>query len=207
MAERLAKGDAGAELRPEAWTPDGKTLAFVDSREAGDIWTLTIGGDQKPKPLVQTSNNERYAKFSPNGCWFGYTSGDRNTAASGFQVFVQPYPPTGAKYQLSTDGGRNLVWSPDGKQVFYASTAGPSRITTVDIRTEPSFSFGKAVTTPVDRAVWIMPGTNYDITPDAKQFVVVVSAAPGSDPTTQPTDQINVVLNWLEELKQRVPVK
>jgi Tol biopolymer transport system component len=205
IAELLVKAEAGVDLRPEAWTPDGRTLAFMDSRQAGDIWTLTLGDGQKPKPLVQTLNNERYAAFSPNGRWFGYSEAQLGAVAEvGFHVFVQPFPPTGAKYEVSTGPGRNLVWSPDGKQLFYVD--GSNRMVTVDIRTEPSFSFGKSVAISVARAAWVTPGTNYDISPDGKRFILVLTDP--SDPASRPNvDQINVVLSWFEELKARVPTK
>jgi WD40-like Beta Propeller Repeat len=125
---------------------------------------------------VQTAFNERYSAFSPDGRWFAYVSGEA-TGASGFQVFVQPFPPTGAQYQITTEGGSNPVWSPDGKQLFYNTVAGPTqtaapgKLVAVDIRTEPSFSFGKPVPIPITGAILGGAGTNYDITPDGKHFV------------------------------------
>jgi len=66
------------------------------------------------------------------------------------QVFVQPYPSTGAKYQITTDNGAAFpVWSPDGKQIFYAF---PPQLFVVDVRTEPTFSFGKPTMLPIHGA-------------------------------------------------------
>ena len=104
---------------------------------AGDIFTLTLGGDQKPKPLVQSPANERYAAFSPDGRWFAYSSSGV-VGANLFQVYVEPYPPTGAKYQLPAESSRNLVWSPDGRQAFYFETDARQsigRLRAVDVRT------------------------------------------------------------------------
>jgi Tol biopolymer transport system component len=211
VAERLIKADTGVDFRPEAWTPDGKTLAFLDGRGTGDIFTLTPGADQKPKPLVQTPVNERYAAFSPDGRWFSYSATGPARAQGDFQIFVEPYPPTGAKYQLPTEASRNLVWSYDGRQAFYFVAAGggtqTGRLAVVDVRTQPSFSFGKPTPLPIEGAVVVADGTNYDVTPDGKRFVVVMPVTDNADPAKRPGPQINVVLNWMEELKQRVPVK
>ena len=127
--------------------------------------------------------------------------------SGGTEVFVQPFPPTGAKYQISTEGGRAPLWSPDGKQLFYHQ-ANTNRLLAVDVRTQPAFSFGKPTPFPIEGTVHPLAQRNYDITPDAKQFLVALPAsATRADPARRSNAQINVVLNWLEELKQRVPVK
>ena len=113
-------------------------------------------------------------------------------------------PSSNARYQISTEGGVTPVWSPDGKQLFYGDMR-TGRIIAVDINTEPTFSIGKPVALPIERAAIIgnYPGRNFDITPDGKQFIVVMPVASATDTSRR----INVVVNWLEELKQRVPVK
>ena len=76
----------------------------------------------------------------------------------------------------------------------------------VDVQTRPGFTFAKATPLPIDGTLQIHPERNYDITPDGKQFLVLLTA-PVADSDDRPPLQINVVLNWFEELKQRVPVK
>jgi WD40-like Beta Propeller Repeat len=202
-AERLTLPEAGVDHRPEAWIPDGKTLAYLVNKIDGDIWTVAIDGDRKPKPLVERSgSNERYTAFSPSGRWFAYVSTE---VGNRMEVFVQAFPPSSnARYQISTEGGVTPVWSPDGKQLFYGDTR-TGRIIAVDINTGPPFSIGKPVALPIERAAIIgnYPGRNFDITPDGKQFIVVMPVASATDTSRR----INVVVNWLEELKQRVPVK
>jgi Tol biopolymer transport system component len=217
-AERLTKADSGVEHRPEDWSPDGKTLVLLVARGFGDLWTLSLDGDRKLEPLVQLPSNERYAAFSPDGRWFTYAS----TEIGGrFEVFVQPFPTTGARYQISTDGGRDPVWSPDGRQILYntgfsASTATTTNTVTgsaagnlaaVEVRTQPAFSFGRPTPIPIDRAILGENGRYYDVTPDGKQFLVVMPPDAQTGAVRPPAERINVVLNWFEELKQRVPVK
>jgi eukaryotic-like serine/threonine-protein kinase len=210
-AELLAKIQA-FEVRSESWHPNGKTLSFLQTQDqGGDIWLLPMDGDRKPQPLVKTVENERYSTFSPDGRWFAYITG--RASGGGFQVFVQPFPPTGAQFQITTDGGTNPVWSHDGKQLFYNTVAGttqqtaPGKLVAVDIRTQPSFTFGNPVQIPITGAILGGTGTNYDISPDDKQFVVVQSSSSSSDPTRRITLQINVILNWFTDLQRRAPVK
>ncbi len=216
-AERLTKADNGAEHRPEDWSPDGKTLLVLVSKGNGDLWTLTLDGDRTLKPLVQLPSNERYAAFSPDGRFFTYASTE---IGSRFEIFVQPFPTTGAKYQISTDGGRDPLWSPDGKQLLYnavfnssltgntgSTAASAGKLGVVDVRTQPAFSFGRPTPIPIERAILGGNGRYYDMTPDGKQFLVVMPPGAQGEAARPPAERINVVLNWLEELKQRVPMK
>ncbi len=216
--ERLTKADSSSDHRPEDWSPDGKTLIFLkNTASGGDLWTLTLEADNKIKPLVQEPANERYAAFSLDGRWFAYASADE--ISKRFEVFVQPFPTTGAKYQVTTDGGRDPLWSPDGRQLFYntvfdASNTNSSsinsafgRLVAVDVRTQPTFSFGRPMPIPIERAVLGGNGRYYDVTPDGKQFLVVMPPDAQNAAARPPAERINVVLNWFEELKQRVPMK
>jgi hypothetical protein len=123
------------------------------------------------------------------------------------QLFVQPYPATGAKYQITNDAAAAFpVWSRDGKQIFYAF---PPKLYVVDVRTQPTFSFGKPTTLPINGFFQPVPGQrNFDVAPDGKHLVVVMPASATQNENIQRLNpQINVVLNWFSELQQRVPVK
>lgn len=99
------------------------------------------------------------------------------------EAFIPPFPPTGTKYQVSNGGGRAPVWSPDGKQLFFHNL-GPNRIFVVDVNAGRGLTFGTPVPLLIDGTVH----------PQAQR-----------DPTRRVAVQINVVLNWLEELKARAP--
>ena len=113
---------------------------------------------------------------------------------------MQPYPGPGGKWQISTEGGTEPVWNPNGRELFYRSG---NKMMAVDIATQPGFSAGKPRMlfegpyrpTPVTNP-------NYDVSPDGQRFLMV---KPSEQEQAAPT-QINVVLNWFEELKRRVPV-
>jgi serine/threonine protein kinase/Tol biopolymer transport system component len=203
-AEELAKPQESRSFVPDSVSPDGKTLLFfagVPNR--GDIWSLSLNGDHKPKPLISGDTNQTHAYFSPDGRWIVYVSAESSQP----QIYVQPFPPTGAKYQITTTGGISPIWSPDGKQIFYIASSGDTRqLSSVDVHTQPSFGFANSTKLPIDkiapRGGVVRP---YDITPDGKQFLIVYR---DSNAPEQPAQtQIRITLNWFEELKRRVPVK
>lgn len=122
-------------------------------------------------------------------------------------VWVQPFPATGAKYELVAQGSdlpKHVRWSPDQKELFYNPR--PSGFEAIGVTTQPTFSFGNPVALP-KKLRFSPQGTRtpYDVTPDGK-FVGVIPWGEtrfdqGSD------DQILVVLNWFEELKAHVHVR
>ena len=208
-AERLTKPDKDTAHVPESWSPDGKTLLFSVAKgssytvealflEDKNVQKVTpVGGIQSPFPPAAT--------FSPDGRWVAYTATAPGTSFT--FLFVQPFPTTGATYQIS--GGFHPMWSPDGKELFFStgSRGGGGQFVAVSVTTRPTFAFGNPV--PVPRPfVGRGPGfeRNNDITPDGKRFLGVVPA--GQTAFGAPaTAQIQVVLNWFEELKARVPTK
>jgi serine/threonine protein kinase len=111
---------------------------------------------------------------------------------------VQPYPGSGGKRRITTDGGTEPVWNRNGREVFYRSG---SKMMAVDITTEHGFSAGKPHM--LFEGPYLQEGTlpNYDVSPDGQHFLMLKSTEPAQAAPTQ----INGVLNWFEELKQRVP--
>jgi Tol biopolymer transport system component len=197
-----ADGSASEELLSEqeyhshlgSWSPNG-VLAFQEqSPSTGwDIWVLPLERDSKPQPFLQTAFREDWPQFSPDGQWLVYMSDESGRN----EVYVQPYPGPGGKWQISTEGGTEPVWSPKGDELFYRNG---NQMMVVAINTQVTFS----PTTP--RVLFedpYEPGQgfrpNYDVTPDGQRFVMV-RTAPGSEQS-----QINVILNWFEELKRLVP--
>jgi len=91
--------------------------------------------------------------------------------------------------------------------MFYVidQPGGTGQIISVDVQTQPSFTIGKITPLPVQGIVFNGP-RGYDITPDGKYFVVMLPKAQ-AEPGRTPPDQINITLNWFEELKQRAPIR
>jgi hypothetical protein len=136
---------------------------------------------------------------------------DETRGPFNFEIYVQPYPSTGAKYQISKGstrlegGGQNPLWSLDGRELFYQAGG---KLMVVRVLTQPSFSFANPSALPIEGFNQPTAGgaRNYDITPDGKQFIMVLPADRNQSARRTPL-QIQVVLNWFEELKQLVPVK
>ncbi len=195
--ERLTTGEHFQN--PESWSSDGQVLAFqeVNPTTNSDIWVLPLEGERQPRPFLQTPFNEAEAKFSPDGRWLAYVSDDSGR----FEVYVLPFPGPGGQRQISTEGGREPVWNSNGRGIFYRNG---DKMMAVDITTEPAFRAG----TPrllfeagYEGPRRVLYGANYDVSSDGQRFVMVQAGQEQQEPVTQ----INVVLNWFEELKRLVP--
>ena len=152
------------------------------------------------------STNPTGAVFSPDGRWVAYYySNEAGTRA----LWAQPFPATGARYEISTDGdSHHPLWSPDGKQLFYVT--GPDQFVSRSIRTQPSFERGNAVRISIRQLLLRPPffQRNFDVTPDGKIVGTILATSSGQPEAGTPTaPQIHVVLNWLEELKRLVPTR
>jgi serine/threonine protein kinase/Tol biopolymer transport system component len=201
---QLADGSGGLERLttseynhvPISWSPDGQFLAFIEinPKTEYDIWVLRMS-DRKVLPFLRTPFNESVPRFSPDGRWLAYISDESGR----FEVYVQPYPGPGGKWQISTEGGTEPAWNPNGRELFYRSG---DTMVAVDISTQPGFSAGKPRMLFEGHYV-PTPGTNsnYDVSADGQRFLML---KPSESAQVAPT-QINVVLNWFEELKQKVP--
>jgi serine/threonine-protein kinase len=215
-AERLAQPEGKkAFFSPDSWSLDGKTLLFSTGSGpgvAGDtgIWSVVTGDrDAKPSVLIDTPRRDDSASVSPDGHWIAYESSELGQ----LQIYVQSFPPTTGKYQITTTGGAFPVWSQDGKQLFFVQnrTGGglaSTQIFSVDVQTQPGFTFGKPTPLPIENIrINGRPGLprGYDISPDGKQFVVMLS--PQDSKVSGAAEQINVTLNWVEDLKQRLGAK
>ena len=99
-AERLTNAEPGTTHHPDSWSPDGKTLLFsVTANSTSSIWTWSREGDRNPRRLLHGERSYAAGEFSPDGRWLAYGTNELDGRA--YQVFVQPFPPTGAKYQVS----------------------------------------------------------------------------------------------------------
>ena len=178
---------------PNSWSPNGKLLAFTDS-DPRDIWLLSLEGERKARPFLQTPANEAGGVFSPDGRWIVYNSDESGQ----LEVYVQPFPGPGGKWQVSTEGGDEAVWARTGREIFYRSG---DKMMGVDVETEPSFRLSKPKMLFEGRYEgfgWY-GYANYDVSPDGQRFLMI-----RSEEESAPT-RIHVVLNWAEELKAKVP--
>ena len=75
-----------------------------------------MDGDPTVEWLLKTEANEDDAEISPDGRWLAYDSDESGES----EVYVRPFPNVGeGRWQVSTNGGRNPVWGPNGQEIFY----------------------------------------------------------------------------------------
>ena len=192
--ERLTTGDGNES--PSSWSPDGQVLAFTDlSPVRGNHLMILRLRDHKQQPFIQTSFNEGMPQFSPDGRWLAYNSNESGRD----EVYVQPFPGPGGKIQISIGGGNNPRWNRNGRELFYRNG---TKVFVVSVVMHPSFSASKPTLLFDGPYVTGSGGAffTYDVSPDGQHFLMIKASE-----QPQPATQINVFLNWFEELKQKVP--
>jgi len=197
-AEVLFKSELNFAQFATSWSPDGQYLAFTDERDEtqNDIWILNRKKSPQAWPFLQGKFNEKNAVFHPDGNWIAYAADEVESGR--FEVYMQRFPDGGDKQRISTDGGDEPVWDPFGKKLYYR-VGDKMMVVTVD--TVPEFIASTPKELFPGRYVSCRFSANYDITPEGDRFIMIKP-----DEESEPT-QINVVLNWFEELKRRVPAE
>ena len=173
------------------WSADGKYL--VGSGE-GKLWYMRAEESASTFEKVMffdTPFDAVSPNLAPDAKFLAYESNESGR----YEVYVQPFPQGGAKWQVSTNGGGQPRWHGDGKEIFYVEG---DTLMAVSVTTSPAFSVGAAQPLFEDRAVLGGRGQLYDVTPDGQRFVVVETL--GDADTGQ---AIHVVENWYEEFRER----
>lgn len=172
---------------PTDWSRDGRWLVYsaYDSKTNWDVWVMPLSGGE-PFAFAATPAEERNGRLSPDGHWLAYTYQQGGTS----DVYVQPFPRASAKWQVSTDGGRNPVWRADGRELFYLSP--DQKIMAVEVRPSPSgFAFGPSrvvVETHIAGLERVNHGSPFAVTPDGERFLV--------SSTRDAVRPVTLVLNW-----------
>lgn len=176
---------------PSSWAPDGNTLAFLEKApETGlDIWMKKR--DQPPQAWLKTRFREWGAAFSRDGKYVAYVSDESGQ----YEIYVRPASGEGAKWQVSTEGGEEPLWSKDGRELFFRN--GPKWMA-AKVTTEPQFR----ADTPhrlFEGPYLNVPGVSYDVTADGRFLMLEENYK------QPPTAQLQAIFNWSEEVKRRVP--
>jgi serine/threonine-protein kinase len=162
-----------------------------------DIQTIALGNGTVSEFLA-TPAREHMGRFSPNSRWLAYTSNESGRD----EVYVRPFPRTeGLARLVSIGGGSGPAWAPNGSTLYYRGADG--HMMAVPVTLEPTFSSGRPRALFRFAGVYRMSATAtaYDIHPDGRRFIMV------SEPedATPPRQQVNIVLNWFEDLRRLVP--
>ena len=200
LYRKLASG-AGAEevlyqsanwKSPSSLWP-GRFLLYgeLDANSKWDIWALPDSGERKPVPLLHSPFNEMHGQFSPDGKWMAYTSDETGRN----EIYVQPYPLTGAKVQVSIAGGAQARWRNDGREIFYLSA--DLKLMSVDLQPGAMLQVGRPKALFQTRGpTFSNIGFTYAVSNDGQRFLVNTRA---NEMDTSPP--IHVLVNWIEGLK------
>ena len=155
-------------------------------------------GDRARALLLDSEFIESTGAISPDGGWIAYESTE--TGQRG--VYVQRFPGLGGKVTISTDGGRQALWSPDGRELFYR---GPRGMLVVPVETEPTFTPGNPEVLFETQYYFAISFRTYDLAPDGQRFLMIKEGALTDDSGTSARTQIVLIENWFEELERLVP--
>ena len=180
--------------RPTAATNDSVVFRY-QSAFAGEsnVGSVSID-DGTVTVLLHSPFDERDAAVSPDGRWLAYTSNESGE----YEVYVQPLSAEGRRWLISTNGGREPVWSPDGKELFYLET---QRMMAVILgSTEAGLDPGR----PRELFEWrySTDAPSYDVAPDGERFVMI---RPTEESGTTAPPEIRIAVNWFQELERLVP--
>jgi serine/threonine protein kinase len=191
-AEALFSGEFSTF--PTDWSSDGRFVAFQHELPGNyDIWVFSVQ-DQEATPFMETRFNESHGQFSPDGKWMVYVSEESGQS----EIYIQPFPKTGAKWPVSTTGGRMPRWGADGRELFYVAL--DQRLVRVQIATTPEVEIGVPQPLFVTRIKFFAGALpQYDVAEDSQSFLINTMVA------DEDTASITLVLNWFEELKRLSP--
>jgi Tol biopolymer transport system component len=186
--ERLLYAVKGSTVAPMDWSRDGRFLVFLlnDPKTKNDLWVLPdplASGDPKPAPFAQSEFNENDGAFSPDSKWIAYNSDESGMN----QVYIQPFPPSGGKWQISKNGGKFPRWRRDGKELFFVGA--DNKLMAVDIK------LGDSVEAGIPKALFqttIPNRSRYTATGDGQRFLVADLAGDSENNQALPV----VMLNW-----------
>jgi hypothetical protein len=181
---------------PSSFSPDGKFLLYYtnnDPKNKSDLMVLPFAEDKpgKPVPFLQTPFNEAEGQFSPNdGRWIAYSSDESQRT----EIYASPFPGPGGKKQISTAGGQNPIWRPDGKEIFYVAL--DNMLMAAEVNAKGSVldvGAARPLFGPIPRA----NGNLFDVSADGKSFLVRTVPA-----QTSSGEPLTVVQNWTTALKK-----
>jgi Tol biopolymer transport system component len=139
-------------------------------------------GFSKAIPFLKTPAMEEQARFSPDGHWVVYRSNETGRP----EVYVQPFPGPGGKWQISTEGGLEPLWSPKGNELFFRNGR---KMIAVEVTTSPSFSAGTPQVLFEGRFLGpTIPLGDSAISPDGQRFLMLEPFIDDVATTPRPDD-------------------
>lgn len=162
---------------PVSWSPDGKNLLVVTSKQNStgasdnDIWVLPLGNNGKPYEFLATDAQENWAAFSPNGRWVAFSYAQRGEET---QLFVTTFPKSNRRWLVSARGGFQARWRRDGKELFFLATNGTltTSLMAADVDEDGAEFDVKDVKKLFDTAVPYPPYHAFDVAADGQRILI-----------------------------------
>jgi Tol biopolymer transport system component len=153
---------------PESWPPGLQRFSFITFKDGGDydVWTYSVAERRATAFAALAGSPQHSSSFSPDGRWIAYVSAESGR----LEVYVQAFPGSGARIQVTKTGGGHPLWAPDQRELFFDNGG---QVFVVAIRTEPSLTAGEPVALPIMGFVQGPLRRQYDLTPDGKQFLML----------------------------------
>jgi len=190
IAEPTQRTNSRGNLMPRAWTPDGRTL-LLEQLAPRSIGLLNVETDELQ--VLERNYEESQPAISPDGRFLAYSSNETGQ----WEVFLRAFADEQRKWQVSASGGREPVFSRDGREIFYRDG---DKMMAAALATEPDVLLGTpSVLFEAPYAVdpFGRDSRNYDIAPDGKRFLMIKETVTNAE--------VVVVLNWFRELEALSP--
>ena len=186
---------------PYSFSRDGQLLTYatVPPSGASQFWLLQVGSHRAQR-IPFESSGDGAPEVSPDGRWVAYVADDVRHQG---QIFVRPVSGSGGPWAISTSGGNEPVWNPNGHELFFRNG---DAMLAAPISTDAGFVAGKPQVLFHGPYVTTLRGfarPNYDVSPDGERFLMLKPVGP-EQPAIR---EIHVVLNWSEELKAKAPAR
>jgi eukaryotic-like serine/threonine-protein kinase len=190
-----------------AWffSGDGRALLYADMGASLNVGILPLDDREHSHLLFPKEYNVEWAILSPDCQWIAYNSDESGRA----EVYVAPFPSLAPRERISTEGGMHPLWAPDGRELYYRTAANMedqehralgqhTRVMAVSIETKPTFKAGQPHL--LFEGPYFASGHDIAVAPDGRGFILIRESESQSGP-----NGLQVVVHWVEELKQRVP--
>jgi Tol biopolymer transport system component len=190
--EELVLPGSPEETFASETSTDGQVLLYQrrSTKTGWDIWALPLRGGGAPTPAIQTEFDERDGLLSPDGKWLAYFANNSGR----FEVYVQPFPGPGPRQQVSTSGGAQIRWRPDGRELFYIALDGNLMAVPMQVAADAqSLNVGTPAslfTTHIGRVLNPGPNAEYVVSADGQRFLMNTITLDSS------TNPIRLIVNW-----------
>jgi eukaryotic-like serine/threonine-protein kinase len=189
--QRLPAFPGTSEASPADWSSDGKFIlvGVYSPATSWDIGRVPVNGAGQPELLLNSPAGERDGKLSPDLRWIAYDS----TESGRREIWIQPLPPNGIRFQVSNGGGTAPRWRADGRELFYIAADGKLMAVPVAPGQTPKFGAAVALFQTLQRE----GGGTYTPSADGQRFLINAPLGPAE------TDPISVVVNWRSAIGKR----